>query len=63
MNAIEKLVNQVRVPVTQKTRTRASGTDNASGGLSLVDEHEPELLNIPKGGQVIPTMCCGPPAE
>jgi hypothetical protein len=46
---IEKLVNQVRVPVTQ----------NAPGGLSLVGEHGPELLNIPKGGQVIPTMGCG----
>jgi hypothetical protein len=32
----------------------ANGTDNAPGGLSLVGEHGPELLNIPKGGQVIP---------
>lgn len=32
----------------------AGGTDNAPGGLSLVGEHGPELLNIPKGGQVIP---------
>jgi phage-related tail protein len=32
----------------------ASGTDNAPGGLALVGEHGPEILNIPKGAQVIP---------
>ncbi|QPF83938.1 hypothetical protein IC762_30495 [Bradyrhizobium genosp. L] len=32
----------------------ASGTDNAPGGMSLVGENGPEILNIPKGAQVIP---------
>lgn len=32
----------------------ASGTDYAKGGLSLVGENGPELLNIPRGSQVIP---------
>lgn len=32
----------------------ASGTDFAPGGLSLVGENGPELLNIPRGSQVIP---------
>lgn len=33
----------------------ANGTDNAIGGLSLVGERGPELLNIPSGSQVVPT--------
>lgn len=32
----------------------ARGTNSAPGGLSLVGELGPELLNIPRGGQVIP---------
>jgi hypothetical protein len=32
----------------------ANGTDYAPGGLSLVGEHGPEILNIPRGSQVIP---------
>ncbi len=32
----------------------ANGTNSAPGGLSLVGERGPELLNIPRGGQVIP---------
>jgi hypothetical protein len=32
----------------------ASGTDNAPGGLALIGENGPEILNIPKGLQVIP---------
>lgn len=32
----------------------ASGTNSARGGLSLIGERGPELLNIPKGAQVIP---------
>lgn len=32
----------------------ASGTDYASGGLSVVGENGPELLNLPRGAQVIP---------
>ncbi|WP_458760550.1 phage tail length tape measure family protein [Afipia sp. TerB] len=32
----------------------ASGTNSAPGGLSLVGENGPELLNLPRGAQVIP---------
>ncbi|PDT68575.1 hypothetical protein CO683_15315 [Bradyrhizobium ottawaense] len=32
----------------------ASGTNFAPGGMSLVGENGPELLNIPRGSQVIP---------
>lgn len=32
----------------------ANGTNSAPGGLSLVGERGPELLNLPRGGQVIP---------
>ncbi|ACI93250.1 conserved hypothetical protein [Afipia carboxidovorans OM5] len=32
----------------------ASGTNSAPGGLSIVGEKGPELLNIPRGAQVIP---------
>jgi hypothetical protein len=32
----------------------ASGTDYAPGGLSLVGENGPELMNVPKGAQIIP---------
>ena len=32
----------------------ASGTDSARGGLSLVGEHGPEIVNLPRGAQVIP---------
>ena len=32
----------------------ASGTNFAPGGLSVVGEKGPELLNIPRGSQVIP---------
>lgn len=32
----------------------ANGTDSAPGGLSIVGERGPELLNLPRGGQVIP---------
>lgn len=32
----------------------AAGTDNAPGGMSLVGENGPEILNIPRGAQVIP---------
>jgi len=33
----------------------AAGTQNATGGLSLVGEHGPELVNMPRGSQVTPT--------
>ncbi|MCA6098868.1 hypothetical protein [Bradyrhizobium australafricanum] len=32
----------------------ASGTDSAPGGLSLVGENGPELMNVPRGAQIIP---------
>ena len=32
----------------------AKGTNSAPGGLAMVGENGPELLNIPKGAQVIP---------
>jgi hypothetical protein len=32
----------------------ASGTDNAPGGLALVGERGPEIVNLPRGSQVIP---------
>jgi phage-related protein len=32
----------------------AGGTDNAPGGLAIVGEHGPELVNLPSGSQVIP---------
>jgi hypothetical protein len=39
---------------TQSFPKFASGTDFAPGGLSIVGENGPELLNIPRGSQVIP---------
>ncbi len=32
----------------------ASGTDYAAGGMSIVGENGPEIINIPRGAQVIP---------
>ncbi|MCP1915697.1 hypothetical protein J2R96_008177 [Bradyrhizobium elkanii] len=32
----------------------ASGTDFAPGGLSLVGENGPEIMNVPRGAQIIP---------
>lgn len=32
----------------------AKGADRAPGGLSIVGENGPELLNIPRGSQVVP---------
>lgn len=39
--------------------TYASGTDFAQGGLSLVGERGPELVNLPRGSQVIPNHSIG----
>jgi phage-related tail protein len=33
----------------------ANGTNNAPGGLAIVGERGPELVNLPKGSQVIPS--------
>jgi hypothetical protein len=32
----------------------AGGTDSAPGGMAMVGEHGPELVNLPRGSQVIP---------
>jgi phage-related tail protein len=32
----------------------ASGTNYAPGGLSVVGERGPEIMNIPRGAQIIP---------
>jgi hypothetical protein len=32
----------------------ASGTDSAPGGWSIVGEQGPELMNVPKGAQILP---------
>jgi phage-related minor tail protein len=37
----------------------ASGTNSAPGGLSWVGEHGPELMNVPKGAQIIPNNLIG----
>lgn len=34
----------------------ADGTDSAPGGIALVGERGPELVNLPKGSQVIPNQ-------
>lgn len=34
----------------------ANGTDNHPGGLAIVGERGPELLNLPKGSQVMPRV-------
>lgn len=39
--------------------TFAKGTDFAPGGLSLVGEQGPELVNLPRGAQVIPNHQLG----
>lgn len=41
--------------VTAKVPAYARGTDDAQGGISLVGENGPELVNLKKGSQVIPT--------
>lgn len=37
----------------------ANGTSNAPGGLALVGERGPELVNLPSGSQVIPNSALG----
>jgi hypothetical protein len=39
--------------------TYASGTNFASGGISLVGERGPELVNLPRGSQVTPNSALG----
>jgi len=42
--------------VDGKINVYAKGTNYAKGGLSLVGEYGPELLNIPEGSQVTPSL-------
>ena len=37
----------------------AGGTNYAPGGLAIVGEHGPELVNLPRGSQVIPNTQLG----
>jgi tape measure domain-containing protein len=37
----------------------AAGTDSAPGGLAMVGEQGPELVNLPRGSQVIPLQGAG----
>lgn len=37
----------------------ASGTDSAPGGLAIVGEEGPELVNLPRGSQVVPNNQLG----
>ena len=39
--------------------TAATGTDYSPGGMTLVGENGPEILNVPKGAQVIPNNLIG----
>lgn len=40
----------------------ATGTNYAPGGLAIVGERGPELVNLPRGSQVIPNHAIGSPA-
>jgi hypothetical protein len=48
------IFSSVRSGITASITGHASGTDSSPGGLKWVGERGPELLNIPKGAQVIP---------
>ncbi len=41
----------------------ATGTNYAPGGLAIVGERGPELVNLPRGSQVIPNHAIGSPAK
>ena len=44
----------IKAGVSKLTPKFATGTTFAPGGLALVGERGPEIVNIPRGGQVIP---------
>ena len=50
---------QIALISSQQIPAYAMGTNYASGGLSLVGERGAELLNIPRGSQVIPNHKLG----
>ena len=41
----------------------AAGTDSAPGGMALVGERGPEVVNLPRGSQVIPNSQLGAPTR
>lgn len=50
-----KKFNKPEETATNNIPKYALGTNDAKGGLSLVGERGPELVNIPQGSQVVPT--------
>lgn len=50
-----KKFNKPEETATNNVPKYALGTNDAKGGLSLVGERGPELVNIPQGSQVVPT--------
>lgn len=54
-NVARNLLSGVGESATSNVPKYALGTNDARGGLSLVGERGPELVNIPQGSQVVPT--------
>lgn len=46
---------KIKEAVTDNIPKHALGTNNSKGGLALVGERGPELVNLSKGSQVVPT--------
>lgn len=54
-NLVRNLFSDDEKTATNNVPKYALGTNDAKGGLSLVGERGPELVNIPQGSQVVPT--------
>ena len=54
-NIVRNLFSDDEKTATNNVPKYALGTNDAKGGLSLVGERGPELVNIPQGSQVVPT--------
>jgi TP901 family phage tail tape measure protein len=54
IKGVNSVSSKVHLPAIPEIPHFASGTSNAPGGLSLVGENGPELVNLPRGSQVIP---------
>lgn len=54
-NLVRNLFSDDEKIATNNVPKYALGTNDAKGGLSLVGERGPELVNIPQGSQVVPT--------
>lgn len=54
-NLVRNLFSDDDKTATNNVPKYALGTNDAKGGLSLVGERGPELVNIPQGSQVVPT--------